>query len=91
MLHEVHFFNKSYSANFDTMKTKIVTTIESAQKLVKEPEFIDHVQTDCQKMCTIDDDLKKHLEDMERDNAIIIAGIAYLYYYIRIKDSNFGA
>lgn len=61
-------------ANFDTMKTKIVTTIESAQKLVKEPEFIDHVQTDCQKMCTIDDDLKKHLEDMERDNAIIIAG-----------------
>lgn len=73
---------KPESVTNDTYHQGIDKVLASLQKLVIDPDFIAHVQKDGFKMKNIVTDLMERRRDlMERDCAIIFAGIFFYNIY----------
>lgn len=61
--------------SYNDLQNEIGGVISSVQKLIQEPDFIEHVKTDGLGMANIDEKLQLWKEDlMERDCAIVFAG-----------------
>lgn len=50
----------------------------SAQRLIKQPEFIANVQKDCRQWEVIKAGLETYIKDLDKDSAIILAGMCLI-------------